>query len=338
MSGFRKDLDEEIARDVAALVAATDRGLPSVHDTVRRSENRARTRAGSFPMAAIRFFSMRPALASAVVFVLAVAFVFGFPVPFERTVGHDVTLAVSGAELGQQELRAIAGEMKSQLGAGGVRVEAAAGNAGTTYRLTASLDERSGGTARKAASAFAQALCQAGWDASAEVAPRTERVSGTFYAYATDRVIRISADGKSAAQIEQEIRDGLFAAGFGDAEVEVTDAGADRMAVKVKVEREGDAGAAAEDMPAIEITRDGDSLAGEESRCEVQVKKVKDDSGVTNLIVDVTKDGNTTTAEIANSESMSDAQLEAAVQSQLDRSGVPVRVRVSGGQIEVEAL
>jgi hypothetical protein len=339
MSEFRKDLDEEIARDVAALVAATDRGLPAVHETVRRSENRARTRAGSFPMAAIRFLSMRPALSSAIVFVLAVAFVLGFPVPFERTVGHDVTLAVSGAEIGQAQLRAVAGEMKSRLGAASVRVEAEAGDAGTTYRLSASVDERSGGTARKAASAFAQALRQAGWDASAEVTPRTERVSGTLYAYAADRVIRISADGKSAAQIEQEIRDGLFAAGFGDAEVEVTDAGADRMAVKVKVEREGDAGAAAaEDMPAIEITRDGEGAAGEQDRCEVQVKKVRDDGGVTNLIVDVTQDGRTTTAEIADSESMSDAALESALQSQLDRSGVPVRVRVSGGQIEVEAL
>ncbi|MGQ0720535.1 MAG: hypothetical protein ACT4PE_03050 [Candidatus Eiseniibacteriota bacterium] len=339
MSEFRKDLDEEIARDVAALVAATDRGLPTVHETVRRSENRARTRAGSFPMATIRFFSMRPALSSAVVFVLAVAFVFGFPIPFERTVGHDVTLAVSGAELGQQELRAIAGEMKSQLGAESVRVEAEAGDAGTTYRLTASVDERSGGSARKAASAFAQALRSAGWDAAAEVTPRTERTSGSLYAFAADRVIRVSADGKSAAQIEQEIRDGLAAAGFGDAEVEVTDAGADRMAVKVKVEREGESGAAAaEDMPAIEITKDGHGLSGDQDRCEVQVKKVKDDSGVTNLIVDVTKDGSTTTAEVANSESMGDAELQAALQSQLDRAGIPVRIDVRNGEISVEAL
>lgn len=332
------DADGEIARDARALVSETSRDLPAVHETVRRAQERAIDRARSPRMAAIRFFGDRPVLSTAFAVALGLFVVFGLPIPYEKTVGHDVALTLAGAGVDAARAAGVAREMGTLLGAESVRVEAeAGGDAGTTYRLVASVPERSGTAARRAADAFAGTLTAAGIDARAAVTPRTEHVSGTMYAFAADRIVRVAMDGKSASQIEAEIRSGLAAAGFGDAEVSVTDE-ADGRRVKVELQQEGGGEVDLEaSVPQLVLTEGGEVCCSDGQGCSVQVRHVKGDDAGDRVIVDVTKNGRTATAEIANAAGMSDFDLRAALQAELDRAGVDVRVDVVGGEIRVQA-
>jgi hypothetical protein len=327
--------DGEFARDVSALVSETSRGLPDVFETVRRARNRATSRAGGPSMAAIRFFWMRPALSGLLAVALGLFVVLGLPIPFEKTTGHDVTLALSGAGLDEARAAQVAREMKSLLAAESVRLEMDATEAGATYRLTARVAERSGPRARRQAQALAAGLQGAGLQAAATVTPRTERVAGTMYAFAADRILRISTDGKSASQLEAEIRDGLAAAGFGDAQVTVRDQGDGRREVGIEVRREGDA-PSGEEMPEIVLTKDGQDVGADGERCQVKIRNVRREGEAARMIVDIARDGRTVTAEIANAETMSDAELRREIQSQLDEAGVDVRVDVVDGEVRVE--
>lgn len=288
-------------------------------------------------MAAVRFFWLRPVLSTLTAVALGLFVVFGLPIPFERTVGHDVALTVSGRDLGTERARTIASEMKSLLGAEAVRVEAKASSGdGMTYRFFAPLAEPSGAKVRGAVQALAASVKAAGYEAMAEVTPRTERVSGTVYAFAADRVIRISTDGKSAAQLEAEIRDRLLAAGLRDVQVSVSDEG-ERQKVGIEVHRES-AGEPVEDMPAVVLTKNGQDLGGGDvGECQLRVKKVKDDAGATKLVLDLTKDGRAATLEVPNVDGMSDLTLRSELQSQLDRAGFLVRLEVRDGQISVDS-
>lgn len=288
-------------------------------------------------MAALRTLWMRPAVPTLVAIAIGLFVVFGFPISYDRTVGHDVRLTVSGEGLDEARLMSLANEMKSVLGADGVRVEADANERGeVTYELAAMVPGRSGKQARNAADALVGALLQSGLAAGAEVSARTERASGTVYAFASDRILRISTDGKSAAQIEAEIRDGLAAAGFSNAEVSVSDEGESRK-VEIRAEHEGTPGSVEGEMPAIVLTKDGQELGGERNSCEVRVKKVKDEAGAEKLVIEVTKDDRTATAEVANPDAAGDLAIESAIQDQLDRAGIDARAVVSGGKISVES-
>jgi hypothetical protein len=286
-------------------------------------------------MAAFRFFWLRPCFTvTAVALGLFVALDCRFP---EKTVGHDVALAVSGPDLGAGRAQAIAQEMKTLLAADRVVVSADAANGAMSYRFVASLQERSGAKVRNAAQALAASVKSTGYEASAQVTARTERVSGTVYAFASDRVIRISTDGKSAAQLEAEIRDRLAAAGVQDAQVSVQNDGEkQKIGIEVHHESQGEP-AAGEEMPEIVLTKNGQDLDGAGvGQCQVRVKKVKDDAGAPKLVVDLTKDGNSTTMEVPNVDGMSDLALQTELQSQLDRAGVPVRVEVHDGRISAD--
>lgn len=336
-AGAKHPEDGEIERDLSALASATSRDLPNVHETVRRARDRAPVRAGGFPMAAVRFLWLRPMLSTVTAVALGLFVVFGLPIPFERTVGHDVTLTVSGPDLGTDRARTIVSEMKTLLGAESVRVEAEASSGdGMSYRFFASLAERSGAKARSAAQALAASVKAAGYEATADVLPRTERVSGTVYAFAADRVIRISTDGKSAPQLEAEIRDRLLAAGLRDVQVSVSDEG-EQQKVGIEVHRES-AGEPVEDMPEVVLTKNGQDIAGAGAgQCQVRVKRLKDEAGATKLVLDLTKDGRATTVEVPNVDGMSDLTLRSELQAQLDRAGIQVRVEVRDGQISVDS-
>ena len=289
-------------------------------------------------MAAFRFFWLRPVLSTVTAVALGLFVVFGLPIPFEKTVGHEVALTVSGPDLGAEHARAIAQEMKTLLAADRVVVSGDASQGGAmSYRFVASLTERSGAKVRNAAQALAASVNATGYEATAEVTARTEKVSGTVYAFASDRVIRISTDGKSAAQLEAEIRDRLAAAGVQDAQVSVQNEG-DKQKIGIEVHRESQGEPpAGEEVPEIVLTKNGQDLDGAGmGQCQVRVNKVKDDAGATKLVVDLTKDGNSTTMEVPNVDGMSDLALQTELQSQLDRAGVPVRVEVHDGRISAD--
>jgi hypothetical protein len=77
------------------------------------------------------------------------------------------------------------------------------------------------------AEAFARALTDQGIEASAKVRPLIERITNNMIAYAADRVIEITIerDGKSLAEIEEEIRRRLEEEGMLNPSVTVTEHG-----------------------------------------------------------------------------------------------------------------
>ncbi len=328
--------DESIDRDLSAYASETIGDPTDVHESVRRARNHASNRGGN-PMAALRLMWMRPTVPTLVAVAIGLFVVFGLPISYERTVGHDVELTVSGQGLDQSHIMALANQMKSALNAPGVRVRAEASADDVAYELTASMPGRSARQARSAANALVGTLVASGFEASANVKARTERASGTVYAFASDRILRISTDGKSAGQIEAEIRDGLAAAGFSDAQVSVSDEGEGKKRVEVRAEREGTAGAVEGEIPQIVLTENGRELGGEVGECTVRVKKVREDGGAEKLVVDIAKDGRTVTVEIPNADSAGDAAIQSAIQDELDRAGIDARAEVQGGRISVEA-
>lgn len=335
-AGAGHEADGEIARDLAALAEDTRAETPLAH-TMLRARNRAATRAGSPMMAAFRFLSMRPLLSTLAAVALGLFVAFGLPISFDRTVGHDVALTLDASSLDAAHAGAIAREMKSVLGAENVQLEAEAGNAGTRYELSASVPNRDSGAVRTAASALASALSAAGIPAHAEVTPRTEHVSGTMYAYAADRVVRISMDGKSDAQVESEIRNALLAAGLTDADVTVERGSDGTRRVEIGVEAQSETPGQPLEVPTIELTENGRSLGGDAANSvQVRVKKVKEEGGSEKLVLEVTKDGRDSTFEVPNVGRMSDADLRFEIQSQLDRAGMDCRVDVMDGKISIE--
>lgn len=322
------EADQGIARDLAALVHGTDADLPPLGRTVHRARSRAERRAGSA--------WMRPLFSTLAAVALGAFVAFGLPVSFDRTVGHDVLMTLEGVDAARAA--AIAREMKTILGADAVRLEADAGDAGVSYRLAASLPSRDGAAVRRNAEALAGALNGAGIAARAEVAPRVERVSGTVVAYAADRVVRIATDGKSDFQLESEIRDALLAAGLQVANVSVSRDAGGQTKVEIGVERHADsAGEALEAMPEIVLTKDGKELGGNDpDRAEVRIQRLKNDGQAARLVLDLTKGGHSTTVEVPNVDSLSDADLRFEIQSRLDRAGIGVRVDVLDGKVTVE--
>jgi type IV pilus biogenesis protein CpaD/CtpE len=273
------------------------------------------------------------AAAFGAVVVIAVLFV---PISYERAVGNDVGLTLSGERV-EPELRAIAQDLKGRLGTGAVSVEAIQEDGPPQFVLRTSSDERSRAKVEGTALAFARELAAKGHSASVQVTPRREQVRYPVAAYAWDRIIQISVDGKSAPQLESEIRQRLSEAGVPDAQVSVTDHPGGGRDVNLKVERrhEGPAGSApTEPMPELVLTKNGAPIA---EGVGVKVRK-KNLNGVVSLVVEVMQEGRTATAEIPNADSMSDADLASAISSRLAQGGINARVQVVNGEVKVEAV
>ena len=337
-AGAGHEADGEITRDLSALVSETSTDVPPVGPIVQRARNRAASRAGSSPMAAIRFLWMRPLFSTLAAVALGLIVAFGLPISFEKTVGADVAMTLSGPGLDGERVAAVAREMKSLLDADAVRVEAHADGSDTIYELSAAVAGRHGASVRTAAEGLASALTAAGYTAHAVVTPRTERVSGTMVAYAADRVIRISMDGKSSSQVEAEIRNALLAAGMTDANVSVSQESDGQTKVEIGVEQHAEPGSAVE-MPEIVLTKDGSDLsgAGDTNQARVRIEKVRAPDGTETLKMDFSKDGRSTTCEVPNIAGKSDSDLRFEIQSQLDRAGIDARVDVLDGKVTVEA-
>ncbi|MFN0152257.1 MAG: hypothetical protein ACKVU1_16255 [bacterium] len=210
-------------------------------------------------MPAFRFFKARPAFAAA--FAVAVfSFIFLFvPFSYERTVGNEVTLTLAGPGLDRETVREIADGLKTAVGGTEVRVgriatthsdhaavasganaevrnivTAAVGEAPSPelaqadhFRLTAFTPTRSQRDAQHAASLFASTLARRGIDSRAQVAPRRERVEGNMYAMAGEGVCQLTIDrrGKTAEEIEADIRSQLASCGMEGATVAVSTEG-----------------------------------------------------------------------------------------------------------------
>ena len=285
-------------------------------------------------MSALEARQNRPWVAIAAVAAVVVAALV-IPISYERITAHRVSLALAGVT-DPAQTRAIATELKSALHAETVAARMEIENGAPILTLETSVPVASRVDADAVAQAFAKNLRERGYRATATVEPVRERVSGSVYAYAQDLVIRVSTDGKTSAQIEAEIRQRFADAGIPDAKVSVTDEGPNQRKVTLEVERQKD-GTSTDAGPApirLELTKDGQMLGG--NGTAVEIKKIRTAAG-TALHLDVHKDGKTTAVDVPNVDTMSDAAIKAAIETQLRAAGFGnVEVTVTGGKVEVQ--
>ncbi|HET9251677.1 MAG TPA: hypothetical protein VFP58_06130 [Candidatus Eisenbacteria bacterium] len=343
------ELDERIAQDLGALrsVRAQDQDLPSLHETIRAAQ-KMRPDPGLLPhgirrilMQALGFTRTRPLVAAAAVAMVLLVASMVIPVSYDRVTGHDVALTLSGGGLQMELVTGVAKDMKSRLGAAGVSVEAEAGNAGMSFVLRATAPERSRADVADVTSGLVRELASKGVSASVNVSPHKERVRYPVAAYAWDQIIQISVDGKSAVELENEIRQRLAEAGVPNAEVSVSDVPNGGRNVSLKVERlrtsDGSAPEPHEPMPQLVLTKDGAPI-GAENAVKVQIQKRKTQDGAVTLIADVTAHGKAAKIEVPNVQSMSDSELASTLQARFREAGLHLNVTVTNGELKIEPV
>lgn len=290
-------------------------------------------------MATLGLLTRRPWTSAVLAGALAVVAALVVPFSYERTTGHAVAVTLSGGQLDQDYVRGIALQFKKLMHADGVSVQAETANGALTFTLSSTVPNRSGLSAAAAANAFSAELSRLGYTASAKVTPVKERVTGSVYAYARDHVIEVDIAGKSAAQIESEIRQGLADAGVTNTQVSVTKDGTDGQDLRVKVEATKtangpDGGAAGEPMPQLVLKQGGEPIGGKGFTVRNEMRKTPDG---TTLTLRVQQDGKWATVEIPHVDTMSDAAITAQVQAQLAGAGIDANVTVTNGRVQIEA-
>jgi hypothetical protein len=319
-----------IDRDLAAFRKVTDQNVPELSHVARAVRNR---HTHSEERALMKLFREHPFMAPAVMTLAVLFLVMFLPISFDRTVGQDVSLKLSGAALDEARVKALASEMKSQLGAEGVEVRAESEEGAPSFEFRAFVASKSDQKAQHVLEAFDRALTEQGFQVATSLKPRIERASGTVAAYAAERVIRINTQGKSASQIESEIRTALLDAGMDDVQVSVTDRAEGGREVRIQAERQSTDPTQEIEEPQLILEGEGQEIDRDALR--VKVRKMKDDAGTTSLVVDVQAQDRSATATVANPESMSDAALASEIKSQLFASGIDADVEVTNGKIEV---
>ena len=333
---------DDLGADLAALKEVSDRDLPDLNQVMHEIHRRESARTTPIEgwrrriMAAVHSMKARPALAALAVAALLIVVGMVVPVSYDRVTGHDVSITLAGSGFTQDQVAPVAKEMRARLNAGPVKVAATMENGTLRFAFEATMPGRSRTEAAQAAAAFVKDLARKGYAPSVAVAPHKEHVTSPAVAYALDRIIQISVDGKSAPALEAEIRQRLAEAGLNDAQVSVKDSPKGRE-ISVNVQRQNLGGAPAQDQPVPELvlTKNGAPIEGGST---VKIQKRKDQTGATTLVVETSDHGKTATATIPNSEKMSDAQLGSAVEAQLRQAGLNVRVEVVGGQIKVRPI
>jgi hypothetical protein len=142
-----------------------------------------------------------------------------WPVSYERTVGHTVTLSVPPPAAtdpggGRERVRSLAERLKRAVGASAVRVTASGPE--QPLILTARVPSRSQKEVEQKLAGLTAALHAEQVEVTARITARTERHNGRVYAMALDKLIDIRVDttGKSDSQVETEIRDQLTRSGL----------------------------------------------------------------------------------------------------------------------------
>jgi hypothetical protein len=328
----RGELPAEVERDLAQLRDVTARDVPTLNQAVAR----VRLERGADSPWRNRFMNAtrnHPWLVTAgVAVVLAIAMLV-VPISYERTTGTRVTMRLDHVK-NPAGIAAIAKEMKGALGAP-VRVDAEGSPDGAVFSFVASVPQASRTNPAAIAAALAKELGARGSEASVATAPIKEQVSGTVYAFARDVVIKVDMTDKSAAQVESEIRQKLAEAGIPDAQVSVSEPGANQQKVTMEMHHEGTNPAEAPGNVKLELTKNGQDLAAKGSTVGMRMTKTSD--GGKTLLLDIGKDGQTTTVEIPHVEALSDAQLAAEITSRLQAAGISdLRVTFENGRLSVE--
>lgn len=222
----RSSASDDLREDLEVLRSSTAENLPTLDETARmlRAHQPSRPREGLL-MKLFNPIKARPLLTTGVGAVLLAALLLLVPVSYERTTGYDVQLGITTPGLAPSQVQAIAQQFQDLL---------------ETDQMSISNDQLSGATmlmtrlpadtpvdVEATVGAFARVLTSKGIEASAEVRPRIERITNNMLAYAAGRVIEITIDreGKSLAEIEEEIRVRLEEEGMLNPSVTVTESG-----------------------------------------------------------------------------------------------------------------
>jgi hypothetical protein len=141
-----------------------------------------------------------------------------WPVSYERTIGHTITLTVQpppgGAPLTPQAAAGLAERLKRAVGAGAVRVTAS--DPAAPLVLTARVPVRARKDLEPQVTALTAALQAEHLGVTPSIVARTEHHRGRVYAMALDKLIdiRIDTAGKTDTQVETELRDQLTRSGM----------------------------------------------------------------------------------------------------------------------------
>lgn len=332
-------LEHKISNDLHALGKRSASEFPTLDTTVQslRQEDLESKKEGTF-MSSLRAGRSRPILITASVIAVLVIALLTVPIPYSKTVGHDVTLRIDGAGLDQSQVMAIAKELKSHLEADQVQVGILAENGNRSYELKANVPTGIGINPARVADAFASNLENLGHSVATEINPVVERTSTTLYAYAQGQVIEISMDGKSSAEIEEEIRQALLASGVTMAQVhvEVNENPDGTEEVRIEVEAECDDSDPCNEHPMIRLTKEGAELDGDFQDVAVRIKKLVKDDGPTSLVAEIVRDGQPVEVEVADADNLSDMELASALESALAQEGVSAQVDIVDGKIEIK--
>lgn len=261
----------------------------------------------------------RPLAAGALGVVALAAALLVVPISYQHTVGYSVQLSAHVPAGQTPALQKIAAELAKAVGA--TNVSTSAGGAGQQIAFAADVPMRARAEVNARAQAFAHELTMRGFSSTAVVTPRTERVSGSVYAYAADTVkeIRVNATGMSDEQIASEIKTQLEAQGFSQPNVEVSTTG-DKRQVKVTLSKTSETSDGQEPAPIvapnitvtddnkksdstteekrIELKLDHSDVAGKtDDEIKALVEQKLRDQGITNAVVTV-KDGKVVNIEI----------------------------------------
>ena len=155
-------------------------------------------------------------------------------------------------------------------------------------------------------------------------------MAGPVYALARDLVIRVETDGKTAAAIEAEIRQRLAEQGLSNTTVSVTDQG-DKREVKVTTLND-QPGTETGDVQ-LELTKNGAPVDASNG-ISVEMKRLRSNEGET-LKMQVSDHGRSVSVEVPHADTMSDAALQSAIESQLRNAGLDLIVEVRGGKVTV---
>ena len=325
--GWNLELGSHVAEDLRALGESTARDIPALGISIAAVRSRRARGVRGWKALVMQ----RPWLVTAAFVVLVSSALLLVPLSYDRTIGQDVALSVAGLADSSQA-RVVADELRSILAAREVATSPASGAAGTSFRFTTYVPARAGLDVEACARMLARELERRGYQASAVVTPRRERVSGSVYAYAREHVIRIQGAGRTTAEIEAAIRQRLSEEGLTNTRVSVTN---DEGMRRIQVERNGPEGPATPGSgERLGIELDGASgLAG--SGTGIEVQRLQTEHEGTTVRVDVTLHGRQVSIDVPHAETMSDVSLAGEIQSRLKRAGIGANVSVSQGTIQI---
>lgn len=236
----------------------------------------------------IRNARSTPWLAPVAAGVMAAILLF-VPISYDKTTSYDVKLALSGSALADGQVSKIATELQKALQANGVNIN----SSGDRVELTASVPaDRAAGVAG-VARAFAAELKERHIEAEATVSPVSSKVQGNVYAMAMSRVINVNVDtnGKSDAQVAEDIKGQLKAAGFDATSVEYTTEG-DKHTLKIINENhDPNAPHNDADAPEVNLTINGQAprTGGNNVRLKIEKQPGDTDESIRQRVVDQLK-------------------------------------------------